>query len=232
MRKRLGMLLLVSLLFISGCVQGDVKLTVNKDKSGDARVQIGVNEEEAGLFMDRMQGVIDEAEQDLESRGYQVEPYEEDGYVGFTAGKAFDNVEEIQVPDQLEQPAAAGIGDVMEGLPVEWSEEPGWFTTTYQVEAEMDLKNSGIMGGMQQMVSDQLDLTFTLDLPIAPEDHNADRVDGNELQWDIQTAGTTNMMVEIAVPNIRNIIITAVAALLIIGAVLFYMRKKRKTKQN
>ncbi|WP_027956021.1 LppM family (lipo)protein [Halobacillus kuroshimensis] len=231
MRMRLGVLFLFSLVVISGCVQGDVKLTVNKDKSGEAQVQIGVNKEEAGLFMERMQGVIDEAEQDLESRGYQVDPYEEDGYTGFTAGKAFENIEEIQVPDQLEQPAAAGIGNVMEGLPVEWSEEPGWFTTTYQVEGEINLENSGMMGGMQQMVSDQLDLTFTLDLPIAPKDHNADRTDGNELQWDIQTAGTTNMMVELAVPNIRNIIITAVAGLVTIATLLFYLRKKRKTKQ-
>lgn len=224
----ISVLLLIALL--TSCARGDFELKVNKDGSGKYTATIGIEEEAYDRVGGRVEGVIDSAHNDLESQGFEVESYTEDGFTGFRASKSFDDLQEMDTLPTSGGLAEAGAGAAIGDVPVDITTEQGLFTNTYRVEGEVDLERSGVLGGMQQLVSDQLELTFTLDLPISPKSHNADRVEGNVLQWGIATAGTTHVMVEMAVPNVRNIIIGSVILLAALAVTGFVIYRKRKTK--
>ncbi|SFK08693.1 hypothetical protein SAMN04487936_10740 [Halobacillus dabanensis] len=230
-RKRMVFSLILLLLFLTACVEGDLRLKVNKDGSGEHTVTIGVDEETVERFGSRAQGMIESANQELEAKGYEVEPYEEDGYIGFRAIKSFDDIQEMDILPVSGGLTEAGASPAIGEVPVNMTTESGIFINTYKAEAEIDLSNSGVLGGMQTLVADQLDLSFTLDLPISPKSHNADRVEGNVLQWDIQAAGTTDIMVEMNVPNVRNIAILVGCVAVVIGIIsIWFIRKHRNKK--
>lgn len=228
--RKTGQVLAVILLltFLTACVEGDLKLKIDKDGSGEHTITAGVEEETLSRFGDRAENMMDSVTEELESKGYEVESYKKNGFTGFRAKKHFEDVQEMEVLPVSTGMTEAGVSPAIGDVPVEMTTEGGIFTTTYKVEAALDLSNSGVIGGMQSLVADQLDLTFTLDLPIKPKSHNADRVDGDVLQWDIRAAGETNMMVEMVVPNVKNIIIAAVAAIIVLGLVFFLIRKQRR----
>ncbi|MGP4059507.1 LppM family (lipo)protein [Halobacillus sp. H74] len=223
------LLFCIAFIFIlTGCVQGDYALKINKDGSGESTITVGIEEDAYEQIGGRGEGMIDSVNNELESRGYTIEPYEEDGHVGFVAEKTFDDVRDMEV-----LPVTAGLSEMgaaasSGGSPIEMETSSGLFFTTYKVKGEIDLERTGLLGGMQQLVANQMDLTFTLDLPISPKDHNADRTDGNRLQWDIDTAGETEAMVEVAVPKVRNIIVAVVSGLLVLTLLGFLIVRKRK----
>ncbi|GEN53207.1 LppM family (lipo)protein [Halobacillus faecis] len=220
--------LIFLLTFLTACVEGDLKLKINKDGSGDHTITAGVEEEALSRFGDRAENMMDGVSEELESKGYDVEPYEKNDFIGFRAKKSFDDVQEMEILPVSGGMTEIGVAPAIGNVPVEMTTEGGIFTTTYRVEAALDLSNSGVIGGMQSLVADQMDLTFTLDLPIKPKSHNADRVDGNVLQWDIRAAGETNMMVEMVVPNVKNIIIAGVAAVVVFVLLFFLIRNRRR----
>jgi hypothetical protein len=228
--KRMVFLLILLSLFLTACVEGDLSLKVNKDGSGEHTVTLGVEEEAVERFGSRAQGMMDNANEELETKGYEVEPYEENGYIGFRAIKSFDDIQEMDILPVSGGLTEAGAAPAIGEVPVDMTTERGLFTNTYKVEAEVDLSNSGVLGGMQTLVADQLNLTFTLDLPLSPKSHNADRVKGNILQWDIQAAGTTNVMVEMNVPNVRNIaiLVGSIAVILAIIGIWFCRNRKKQ----
>ncbi|WLR48608.1 transmembrane domain-containing protein [Halobacillus litoralis] len=213
---------------LTACVEGDLKLKINKDGSGEHTITAGVEDDTLSRFGNRAENTMNSVSEELESKGYEVESYHKSGFTGFRAKKNFEDVQEMEILPVSSGMTEAGVAPAIGNVPVEMTTEGGIFTTTYKVEAELDLSNSGVIGGMQSLVADQLDLTFTLDLPIKPKSHNADRVDGDVLQWDIRAAGETNMMVEMVVPNVKNIIIAGVAAVVVLGLIFFLIRKRRR----
>ncbi|RDY71398.1 DUF3153 domain-containing protein [Halobacillus trueperi] len=221
-------MLLLLLTLLTACVEGDLKLKINKDGSGEHTVTAGVEKEALNRFGDRAENMMNSVSGELESKGYEVEFYEENGFTGFRAKKEFEDVQEMEILPVSGGMTEAGVAPAIGNIPVEMTTEGGLFTTTYKVEAALDLSNSGVIGGMQSLVADQLDFTFTLDLPLKPKSHNADRVDGDKLQWDIRTAGETNVMVEMVVPNVKNIIIAAVAGIFLLFLLLFLFKKRKK----
>lgn len=229
--KRLVFSIILLSLFLTACVEGDLRVKVNKDGSGEHTVTLGVEEEAVERFGSRSQGMVDSAHQELEAQGYEVDPYEENGYIGFRANKSFDDMQEMDILPVSGGLTKAGAAPAIGEVPVDMTTERGLFTNTYKAEAEIDLSNSGVLGGVQTLVADQLDLTFTLDLPVSPKSHNADRVKGNVLQWDIQAAGTTNVMVEMNVPNVRNIAILVGSVSVVTGIISIWFIRKRKKKK-
>ncbi|MBA2175407.1 hypothetical protein H0266_10925 [Halobacillus locisalis] len=225
-RKGLALSILLLSLLLTACVEGDFKLEVNKDGSGEHTVTIGIEEKTVEQFGNRAEGMVDNATTQLEEQGYKVEPYEEGGYIGFRAMKSFEDIQEMDILPVSGDLSGAQAASAIGGSPIDMTTERGLFTNTYKVEAEVDLSNSGVLGGMQALVADQLDLTFTLDPPLSPKSHNADRVEGDVLQWDIQEAGTTNVMVEMSVPNVRNIAILVGVLAVVLGGIGFWLFRK------
>ncbi|ARI75702.1 EGFR-like transmembrane domain-containing protein [Halobacillus mangrovi] len=230
--KRIHILLaILALTLLTACVKGNYELKINKDGSGESVVTIGFEEEAYERLGERGHSMVESATEELFTQGYNVESYNEEGYIGFQATKSFEDVREAENLQATGGMTEMGVGAALSDN-IDMTVEEGVFTDMYKIEAVVDLENSGLLGGMQQLVSNQLDLTFTLDLPVSPKAHNADAVDGNELTWNIKTAGTTNMMVQVGVPNVRNIVIAGVAGLVIAAVVVFLILRKRNKNRD
>ncbi|GGF18666.1 hypothetical protein GCM10010954_16820 [Halobacillus andaensis] len=227
MNKRIIMALMVLALLLAGCVKGDFAVEINKDGSGVNTITLGVEEATFAQFGGD-EGMLDDTNQDLETQGYTVEELDEEGYIGIKATKEFEDAGEMDfIPDtaNMEQ------GDVDPSAAQEdinFTVDEGFFTDTYRLEGSFDLGGAFDLGGVEQMIANQMDLTFTLDLPIQAKEHNADEEDGSTLTWDINPTGSNDIMVEADAPNVTNIIIVGAAALAVIAIVIFlWMRKKR-----
>ncbi|MFG6146928.1 LppM family (lipo)protein [Halobacillus sp. B23F22_1] len=232
MNKRMILAMIMLALLLAGCVKGDFAVKINKDGSGVNTITIGVEEVTFAQFGGD-EGMLDETNQDLEAQGYTIEELDEEGYIGITATKEFEDAGEMDfIPDtdtidQADMDASAAEEDI------NFSVEEGFFTDTYRLEGSFDLEGAFDLGGVEQMIANQMDLTFTLDLPIQAKEHNADEEDGSVLAWDINPTGSNDIMVEADAPNVRNIIIVGVAALAVIGVVIFLvMRKKGKPNKE
>ncbi|MCP3032285.1 hypothetical protein LF817_13135 [Halobacillus sp. A1] len=226
----------VLVLALAGCVQGDFGVKINKDGSGVHTITLGIEESVFEQFGGSEGETIDSTNDDLEAQGYTVENYNEDGYVGFRATKEFEEVSDMQLVPDTEGLSEAGIDAPADdssvvNSPVDLKMEEGLFTDTYLFEGEMDLSNSAGLGGMEQMLASQMDMTFTLELPIRPSDHNADEADGRVLTWDVDLTGTNNIMVEAKAPNITNIIVASVVVLVVVAGLMFFVRRRKKQKE-
>jgi len=76
---------------------------------------------------------------------------------------------------------------------------------------------------------------FKLTLPIKPMDSNADLVEdhGKTLIWHVSPLNTNKLDLTVQVPNIRNIIIMGgIALVLIIALLIWFMVRRRRTRQN
>ncbi|QHT48462.1 DUF3153 domain-containing protein [Bacillus sp. SB49] len=214
---------LVLILILSGCVQGNVGVKINKDGSGETSFRIGVDENASGRFADRTDGLVETAKAELTQRGYEVSDYTSGGYTGFEASKSFEDIQEMDV-----LPASGVVSDGAQDIPVDTTVEEGFFTRTYAIVADVDLGESVSIPGAARFIGDRIDLTFTLDLPVKPKSHNADDVDGNVLTWNLDALEENRIMVEITVPNIKNIAITAGAAIVLIVLFFVFLRRRKR----
>lgn len=86
----------------------------------------------------------------------------------------------------------------------------------------------------RKLLERQLDLNFSLSLPIQPATNNADRVseDGKTLYWDIAPLESNELKLSVNVPNVRHIVYVAVTSLiLIVIAVILLIRRHRSKKK-
>ncbi|WP_173918224.1 hypothetical protein [Halobacillus sp. Marseille-Q1614] len=220
------------LFLLTGCVKGDFGVKINKDGSGVNTITIGVEQDTLEQFSGAEDGTITAPYEDLEAQGYSIKEISENGFVGFQATKKFDDVRNMKViPDtkkMKEEPLDTSEEKPQES-PVDFSVDEGFFTNTYRLEGEVDLDNSlGLGGGMDQLLANQVDLTFTLDLPVKASEHNADEVDGSVLSWQIQPLGVTDIIVEAKAPNLTNIIWTGSGLLVVLAIVILAGRRKKK----
>ncbi|WP_431802477.1 LppM family (lipo)protein [Halobacillus andaensis] len=228
MNRKIIMVMAVLVLSITGCVKGDFAVKINKDGSGVNTITVGVEESTLGQFGGG-DGLLEDTSADLETQGYTVESLDEEGYIGVRATKEFEDAGEMDfIPetDTLDQEAvdtSAAEDDI------DLNVEEGFFSDTYHLEGTVDLSGTFDLGGVEEMIASQMDLTFTLGLPIKAADHNADEEDGRMLTWAINPTGSNDIMVEANVPNVRNIIIVGGLALLLIGAGVFLFLRKKKS---
>lgn len=93
------LMLFLVLVLLSGCVQGDFHVTVNKDKSADLNYKFGFSTELLGLMAmgadEESSDPIGEMKKGYEKDGFKVVAYKEKGYTGVIARKHIDDVEKL-----------------------------------------------------------------------------------------------------------------------------------------
>lgn len=135
-----------------------------------------------------------------------------------------------------------------EGLEIKRAVSQHFFTTNIDLTMKLDLPRmlpeeaQGLSDKFEQMnvfarklLERQLDLNFSLSLPIQPATHNADRVseDGKTLYWDIAPLESNELKLSVNVPNVRHIVYVAVMSLiLIVIAVILLIRRHRSKKET
>jgi hypothetical protein len=86
----------------------------------------------------------------------------------------------------------------------------------------------------RKLLERQLDLNFSLSLPIQPAASNADSVseDGKTLRWDIAPLEPNELKLSVNVPNLRHIVYVAIVGLILIVAIVIWLIRGHRSKRN
>jgi hypothetical protein len=240
-RKILLIFMLVCcLLALTSCARGDIHVDVHLDQSVDMDATFSVNNQT--LMMLDNPGLLDRLVKRIQSNNVDVQPLAEQGRKGYQIKGHYqgDWSTNKKNPSQ-------GL-NLPEGLEIKRAVSPHFFTTNIDLTMKLDLPRmlpkeaQGLSDKFEQMnvfarklLERQLDLNFSLSLPIQPATNNADRVseDGKTLYWDIAPLESNELKLSVNVPNVRHIVYVAVTSLiLIVIAVILLIRRHRSKKET
>ncbi|KAF6576629.1 DUF3153 domain-containing protein [Paenibacillus sp. SEL3] len=240
-RKILLIFMLVCcLLALTSCARGDIHVDVHLDQSVDMDATFSVNNQT--LMMLDNPGVLDQLVKRIQSNNVDVQPLAEQGRKGYQIKGHYqgDWSTNKKNPSQ-------GL-HLPEGLEIKRAVSQHFFTTNIDLTMKLDLPRmlpeeaQGLSDKFKQMnvfarklLERQLDLNFSLSLPIQPATHNADRVseDGKTLYWNIAPLESNELKLSVNVPNVRHIMYVAVTSLiLIVIAVILLIRRHRSKKET
>ncbi|WP_426640637.1 hypothetical protein [Paenibacillus illinoisensis] len=224
------------LIILSACADGEAHLTVNMDGSTDLDIHLGVTESALGkIGQDNLMPLLEEA---LKKNNFQAEVVDDGERKQLSATTHYE---------KSNTAASFDLSKLPKGIQVEQSTEPGFFTSKFHVTATADLMESMPDGEIKDQINKvpsflknlllkDVKFDFKLSLPIKAEDSNADLVEdqGKTLTWHISPLNSNTLDLTVQVPNIRNIIITAVIALIVVAALLiwFFVRRKRTRRRR
>lgn len=227
MKKTIGLIsmCLLVLVTLTGCVNVDYELKINKDGSGDISYVYGFSKETLESLQISAEDMVESMKDQAEESSYTVEAYEDEEISGFKASK---HIEDLTKDFSLQE--AFGEDYVKDtennGIKIEKS----YFTTKYSQNAEIDLTNMEDLAGNVKM-------TYKVNLPAKAKENNATEVSENskELKWEL-TAGEVNK-VEFVAQEINMLVIAIAAviiAVIVAGAIVLFifLKKKHATKKE
>lgn len=180
-------LLFIMVLLFSGCITSETEITLKNDDSGTVTFNMEIAKylfEYSGAEFLEIEEMVEEAIEEIEAEGYQATSQIEDDNIIIQATKDFDDIEGLEVTYLSTELDYEGD----EAQPVVF-------------EKEVDGKNVKITGGpltdreyvgdfqeddmMLDMFDSNFKITFKVNLPSKPINHNATSVNGNTLTWDV-----------------------------------------------
>lgn len=217
-------LMIVICFVLTGCVQSDLHLTVQKDGSGSIAWNLNTNKWIWPEFerFSTVDGV--KLEEQLEQRGFQVKRVMTSNSIGFQAKKEIiDFQKEIQnldiqsgafqmggtkqvlTPNSIQNPFLASlIEQVRQG----YSEKRNLYTTTPKLDTTIELTDSRLTGREKALIRalpDQMRFRVILTLPVALTEQNADQViETKEKQtyiWNLHYAEPKHILLSKQVPS-------------------------------
>lgn len=231
----LTVLLALMLSVLTACADGEAHLTVNMDGSTDLDLNLNVKNSALGkIGQDNLMPLIADA---LNRNNFQAEVSEQGDQKQLTATSHYEKSNKTSF-DTSKLP---------QGIKVEQSTSPGFFTSKMHITAEADLMESMPDGEIKNQINKvpsflknlllkDVNFDFKLSLPIKAADSNADQVEdgGKTLIWHVSPLQMNKLDLTVQVPNIRNIIIIAVIGLLLIAALLiwFFVRRRRARQRH
>jgi hypothetical protein len=242
-RTKHWLLLITLTLLLTGCVNADLHITVNKDGSGIYEVKILTNK----LLLPQFQNL----KQRLTDHGYRLQDIRQGKLVGWVAVKQVKNISEeppgpefqdsqsafhwfaAQTASAGAMPAASPETPHIRQLGKGFQIHPGLFTTTITYDANVDLrgmrKNDWM--GLDQFLFDQMNLNFILTLPVKVDEHNATSVspDGKTLTWKIRPGEENPIHMAIRFPNPLTWSVLILTGIILLTVwIIRRIRRKRK----
>lgn len=235
----LTILLISAAAFLSGCVNADIHLTINKDGSGDlsykvlmdpALLALGAMNND-GANSNFLGDMINEAKES----GFTTTNLSENGKTGFAAEKHIANLEENLKNEKLfgqtglDQNIKTG-----EGLSV----NKGFFKTVYDVKMDFDLSgisdsssgHSPEIDAMAQSMLRSMDFNFSLTTPVKVQTHNASKTedDGKTLVWHLLPGKNNEIALTASIWNAANILLLGVGIFVVLILVTRVVVKTKK----
>ncbi len=231
--KILTLLLAVAatVILLSGCIQSDIGIKLNKDETGSIGVMIGIEKS----FYEQLAAMEDNV-----FDGKETTEYESNGktYIAYTVTKEYDSYEEIEQAllaltydtdnfDTMtdEQPVEAELPQAYVFKSVEIEKNSGIFYTSYSFKASLNLQSVENDG---YCVNDIFDMTISIEMPSKITQCKGGTIDGNKAVYHISdlTAET-----ELAVDSDSNnvvLVVGIVVLLLTFAAISFCLVKRKK----
>lgn len=225
MKKTIGLIsmLLIMLVTLTGCVNVDYEVKVNKDGSGDISYIYGFSKKTLESLQVTAEDMVESMKEQAEEGKYTVENYENEEITGFKATK---HLEDLTKDFSLQE--AFGEDYVKDNENNGIKIERGLFITKYSQNAEIDLTNMEDLAGNVKM-------TYKVNLPSKVKSNNATKISENnkELTWDL-TAGEINKVEFVAqgVNVLPIAIIVAIVVIVVIAVIILFiiLKKKHATK--
>lgn len=244
------LIIILSALLVTGCVQVNGTIEIKKDKSMDLVMIEAINSSLAG-DQDIMKA---EDKSELEKNGYKVENYTNGNNKGYKISKHYDNIDDISSVDEKEVDLSS-TEDQMH-----FTVKKGFLKNTYKAKIKFDIKNDldeaikngdtslddsnydegedlalDDESGMNDTTGDDedfdfdpslitgnMDLSFEVKLPYKVINTNATTKDddGKTLKWNLTSSDVDSISFEFFLYNMTNICILAGGVALIIIAVI------------
>ncbi|MFC9708276.1 hypothetical protein JNUCC31_28600 [Paenibacillus sp. JNUCC31] len=231
----LAILLTVMLSILSACADGEAHVTVNMDGSSDLDLNLSVTDSALGkIGQDNLMTLLADT---LQRNHFQAEVLDQGDRKQLKATTHYEKSNTVSTFSTLDLP---------DGIQVEQSTTPGFFTSKLHIAAEADLMETIPDGEVKDQINNvprflknlllkDVNFDFKLTLPIKAQDSNADLVEdhGKTLIWHVSPMNPNKLNLTVQVPNIRNIIITGgIALALIIALLIWFIVRRRRTLQG
>jgi LPXTG-motif cell wall-anchored protein len=251
MKKLMLMFVMAAMVvMMTGCMQADYHLTINKDMSGNLAYKVGVSSDVMALAKNSESGdPLAKLSKEYKDAGYTVKKYKADGYEGFIVSKSFQDVRKADISLKT-----ASTKDMEGDTKMSYHQQKGFFSTKASATIEVDMtteklakelaQSTGEVGDMAKgagekemkaalaLVGDALDMTFTITMPGKASKHNATKVSdgGRTLSWKLKFGKINKLHVEANAPNTTNISLVIGGVLIVlVGAYLTLRRRKATT---
>lgn len=247
--KIMGFLLILTV-FLTGCIDADLHVTINRDGSGQYELKVLTNPLILPQFND--------LKNRLANHGYQIRPLDEGDKQGWVAVKEVDSVIDDPPGKELKEqansafhffgkqsaslpqdqhPLTAGTFPTVRGPGKDFEIKNGLFTTTLVYNTHVDLTHLKPNGayGLDQLFFNQMNLRFILTLPVKADQSNATQVspDGKTLTWKIHPGEDNPIYMSVKIPNpITWGILILLIMLLLIIALAVWLRRRNRNRQG
>lgn len=224
---KLFAILAAMLIVLTGCVDVDYQVTLNKDGSADVSYVYGFEKvmlegmgAEAGDTGMDTSGMRESAEKD----GFTVENYSDDEIEGIKATKHITDLSEIS----LEKLFGEEYVSEKEGSKI--TVKKSGSKTTFSQNAEIDLSE---MAGMESYVT----MKYTINLPVAAKTNNANKVsnDGKTLTWELKAGEVNKIQFEAVsggMSTVLKIALIVVGIAIILCVITIFVVKFIKNTKN
>lgn len=225
MKKHI-VIVLMFVFLLTGCVKGDFRIQMNEDGSADLDYKMALNAAMTSQNSNPLEGI----KKDFLKEGFQVSTYKEGNYFGVRGIKHVDQLEKIKTGN------AFALFDKQKNK-AEITVKKGLFYDTYTLNAGYDLrtlsskKNDGVAEAVGSMLYDQIDLKFSLTLPMKAETNNASRVLGEDefktYQWDLLPGQNNEITLSTKVLKVNNILYSLLVLAVLLIVLFIVLRKRR-----
>jgi len=223
--------LLVTVVLLSGCVEGKFHITLNKDGSADADYRIGFNSALLAFMQSDQENPLEEMRKAAEEEGFTVKNYSENDMVGIIATKHVNSLDEL--------PKFANLATEIDTEETPLVIEKSFFKNQYHFENNVDLsdmkeKPEDDLGGLGNAMLSQVNLRFILTLPFVPQHHNAAvvRDDGRTLEWHLIPGQDNQIIMDASVPNVTNIVLVITGSVILLVCIIFILHRRKASQKT
>lgn len=243
MKKAKYLLVLVSVLFLTGCVKMNANMKINKDKSMNYEVIIAMDKD---LITGDNTVLSEDQKKQAKKNGYTISDYKVDNMVGYKVVKKIKNIDSISTTKKVESNL-----DVDSKDKYMFTVKKGFFKNTYKatlttnstdnLNSQMGNSNDDDNKVAEDDESSDIDYSqyfsnmdfkFEVKLPYKAKKNNATTVEdkGKTLSWNLFEV-KDKIEFEFEIYNLTNIYITVGIAAVVIIIIVLFILKKRKTKE-
>lgn len=223
MKKTIGivLILLVMLVTLTGCVNVNYEVKVNRNGSGDISYVYAFSQDTLKSFNISAEDMVQVMKEQAQENKYAVEPYETEELAGFKASK---HVKDLNTEFSLQE--AFGDEYIQDNENNTIKVDKSLFVTKYSQNAEIDLTS------MKEMAS-EIQIEYAITLPVKAKTNNANKVEkgGKTLRWNFMGGEVNKVEFTATQINIVPIIIVVVAVIIIVAIVFIILRRKNVTKK-
>ncbi|RXZ79037.1 hypothetical protein EBB07_24615 [Paenibacillaceae bacterium] len=215
--------MLLMVIMLAGCSSGNAHLTIQMDGTADLNLTMFIKKSAQRLISGQLDLAFEKLAQ-LSKAEYRI--HKDASGTEYKMFKHFDALDQQNLKQLL--------GDGQSLTTIEH-----FFYTRYQFKGQYDMSQLagwltkttnavGLPTSLVELAAGQLEFEFMLTMPVKlPMTHNADRVDGKTLSWDVSFTEPNVIELDVSVPNVKNIVMTAVTLLLVLSALIIYMVVRR-----